>query len=232
MKKTALALACFLALFSAVSCSGSADSDQAEVNTAPVTEAVSETTESSEETEPVTEEAEKAEEITEAEENKAVSEETEKAEENELDLSVLSTFEVTSEDLHDGVWDPDITNTSSGSNRSPQLSWEATDGASDYVVYMIDTTAGNWIHWRSVVEGQTELAAGGVPEKEYVGPYPPEGTHDYEVYVFALKEPAQKVKGALNAGSPHFWELMKNLDNDGGNVLAYGHLTGTYTKGD
>ena len=229
MKKAALALSCFLALFSAVSCSGSVDSEQEEVNNAPVTEAVSETTESSEENEPVTEEAEETEPVSEKTEK---AEEITEAEENELDISVLSTFEVTSEDLHDGVWDSDITNTSNGSNRSPQLSWESVDGASDYIVYMIDTTAGNWIHWKSVVEGQTELAAGGVPEKEYVVPYPPEGTHDYEVYVFALKQPANKVKGALNAGSPHFWELMKNLDNDGGNVLAYGHLTGTYTKGD
>lgn len=149
-----------------------------------------------------------------------------------FDIKSLSTFGLTSEDLHDGVWATDITNTQYGSNRSPQLSWKPVEGASNYVIYMIDTTATNWVHWRSVSEGVTELAAGWAPEKEYVGPYPPEGTHDYEIYVFALKEPAKKVRGALDSSSPEFFNLLKSLDNDGGNVIACGHLTGTYTHGD
>jgi len=154
------------------------------------------------------------------------------ADDKEFDISRLSSFELTSEDLHDGVWSTEITNTQYGKNRSPQLSWKPVDGASNYVVYMIDTSATNWVHWRSVTEGVTELAAGWAPEKEYVGPYPPEGTHDYEIYVFALKEPAKKVRGALDSASPEFFNLLKSLDNDGGNVIACGHITGTYTHGD
>ncbi|MBP7187138.1 MAG: hypothetical protein KBA55_10325 [Ruminococcus sp.] len=65
---------------------------------------------------------------------------------NEPDLSAISVFELASDDLHDGVWDSDITNTFNGSDRSPQLSWKPVDGASDYVIYMIDTGAGNRVH--------------------------------------------------------------------------------------
>ena len=36
----------------------------------------------------------------------------------------VDAIEVTSTDLHDGVWDTVITNTNNGSNVSPQLSWE------------------------------------------------------------------------------------------------------------
>ena len=167
MNKIALILALSLTAFSAVSCSADAD-NTAVSSTAQTTEAVTaeETTEQATETE-VSETEPETEPETQAEESEEES--------NELDLSVLSTFEVTSDDLHDGVWDSDITNTSNGSNRSPQLSWDAVDGAGNYVIYMIDTTAGNWIHWRSVYEGETSIPAGWADEKEYVGPYPPEG---------------------------------------------------------
>ena len=209
MKKTALFLTLVLAAVSAVSCTAG--------DTAPES-ATESTTESA--TESVTES------VTESAPTAASSSS------EELDFSVLKTFDLASSDLHEGVWDSVITNTSNGSNRSPQLSWAPVEGASDYVVYMIDTTATNWVHWRSVTGGVTDLPAGWAKEKEYVGPYPPEGTHDYVIYVFALKEPANKVRGALNSSSPEFFKLIKSLDNDGGNILAYGTIKGTYTRGD
>lgn len=151
---------------------------------------------------------------------------------NQFDLNTLAGFDITSEDLHDGVWDTVITNTKNGSNRSPQLSWKPVDGASDYVVYMVDTTANNWIHWKSVTSGKTDLPAGWASEKEYVGPYPPSGKHDYVIYVFALKESAGKIEGKFDSSCPKFFELIKSLDNEGGNIVAYGTLNGTYTHGD
>ena len=153
-------------------------------------------------------------------------------ESKELDLSKLSTFELSSEDLHDGVWDEDITNTLNGSNRSPQLSWEPVDGAGCYAIFMVDTTASNWIHWKSVTESETNLPAGWAPESEYVGPYPPKGyTHDYEIFVMALKEQPERIKGSFDDSNPKLWEFAKEMDGENeDNIISYGHLTGTYKK--
>lgn len=154
------------------------------------------------------------------------------AESKELDLSKLSTFELSSEDLHDGVWDEDITNTLNGSNRSPQLSWEPVDGAGCYAIFMVDTTASNWIHWKSVTESETDLPAGWAPESEYVGPYPPKGyTHDYEIFVMALREQPERIKGSFDNSNPKLLEFAKEMDGENeDNIISYGHLTGTYTK--
>ncbi len=150
--------------------------------------------------------------------------------------SGYSTFEVTSEDLHDGVWDTVITNTTNGSNVSPQLSWETVPGAGCYVIYMVDTTAGNWIHWKSNNVTETNLSRGWAPKGEYIGPYPPGGTHDYKIYVVAIKEPVERAKGAFNSTNERFKSNVMALDEvtEGatGNILAYGEIVGTYTHGD
>ena|GEM_PF-6133511 len=52
-----------------------------------------------------------------------------------------------------------LTNTSNGSDRSPQLSRKPVDGASDYVIYMIDTGAGNRVHLKYVSKAETLLYA-------------------------------------------------------------------------
>lgn len=148
----------------------------------------------------------------------------------------LATFELSSEDLHDGVWDSIITNTENGSNVSPQLAWEPVPGAGCYVIYMVDTTVEDWIHWKSNNVTETNLPKGWAPKEEYIGPYPPGGTHDYEIYVFALKEPVERAKGAFNNSNMKFKANALSLDEvtEGakGNIIAYGHITGTYTKGD
>ncbi|MBQ3515839.1 MAG: hypothetical protein IJA29_01315, partial [Lachnospiraceae bacterium] len=71
-------------------------------------------------------------------------------------------------------------------------------------------------------------------EDEYIGPYPPSGgTHDYEIYVIALKEPVERAKGAFNASNLKLKDNMLALDSSAegvsGNILAYGHLKGTFT---
>ena len=159
------------------------------------------------------------------------------AKETDLDLTKLAIFDISSEDLHDGVWDTDITNTKKGSNRSPQLAWQPVDGASCYAVYMIDTGSigySSWMHWKSLIGSETVLPKGWAPESEYIGPYPPEGTHVYEVLVFALKEAPDKLKGNFNnSNDTRLMEDLNYMDGEnGGNIIACGHIKGTYTYGD
>ena len=143
----------------------------------------------------------------------------------------LAQFSVTSDDLHDGVWDTVITKTDNGKNVSPQLSWEAVEGAKSYVVYMVDTSAGNWLHWRSWSITETTLAQGSASESEYVGPYPPSGTHNYEIFVYAMKADVDQVPGAFDSANEDFGKFESLLDESGG-IIAYGHISGTYTHGD
>ena len=154
---------------------------------------------------------------------------------SQLDISRLDSFEVSSGDLHGGVWDSDITNTKNGTNRSPQLSLEPVDGASCYGVYMVDTGSagsGSWMHWKSLAE-ETSLPAGWAPASEYVGPYPPEGTHVYEILVFAFREAPEKLKGSFDNTNPKLLEAFKVMDGEnGGNIIACGHIKGTYTHGE
>ena len=69
----------------------------------------------------------------------------------------LPQFDVTSTNLHSGVWDTVITNTENGNNVSPQLSWEPVESAKSYVIYMVDTSAGNRLHWSSGNITETSL---------------------------------------------------------------------------
>ena len=147
----------------------------------------------------------------------------------------LPTFDISSDNLEGGVWDPAIANLSSGENMSPELTWEAVDGASQYVVIMID---GGWLHM-DVFTTETSLAAGSVGRGErgaqYVGPYPPTGsTHTYTVFVFALKNDMGEVSLMFNTGANSVDIIYSNLDVDAdgntGNVIAYARLDGNYTN--
>ena len=147
----------------------------------------------------------------------------------------LPTFDISSDNLEGGVWDPAIANLSSGENMSPELTWEPVDGASQYVVIMID---GGWLHM-DVFTTETSLAAGSVGRGErgaqYVGPYPPTGsTHTYTVFVFALKNDMGEVSLMFNNGANSVDIIYSNLDVDAdgntGNVIAYARLDGNYTN--
>ena len=178
--------------------------------------------------------AEKTEaETTESTTEKKTVEETTEAVFSESDVA---TIEVKSKDLHDGVWDSKITYTENGANVSPQLSWEAVEGADSYVIYMVDNTAASWMHWKSKDVKKTKLKQGWADSKEYVGPYPPGGTHEYEIYVIALKKPVSEVYGSFDSSNIGFKENKYNCnitdDGEEGNILAIGTLAGTYTAGD
>ena len=147
-------------------------------------------------------------------------------------------FELTSTDLVNGVW-ADIITYDHGNNASPELSWEPVEGAAEYVVYMIDMHSADQIvcgslHWKSSGITMTELPQGWAPSSDYAGPRPPAGeTHIYEVYVVALKEPVERVKGAVRGVNPNFDTFIQGLDIDSegntGNILAYGKISGTFT---
>ena len=159
---------------------------------------------------------------------------TETEEEGTQDyLEGYDTFEVTSEDLIDGVWS-DVISKDCGDNVSPQLSWEAVEGAELYIIYMVDPDAGYWIHWKSDAVTETTLPQGWASSTEYVGPYPPNGTtHTYSVFVFALKDEMGKVPFAFDNGGNSIFKIFDALDIDAngneGNVLAYGRLDGNFT---
>ncbi|MBR5974853.1 MAG: hypothetical protein IK020_06680 [Clostridiales bacterium] len=153
-----------------------------------------------------------------------------------ISFADLPSFKVTSKNANDYVWDVKITNTKYGENVSPELTWDAVDGATMYVVVMID---GSWLHME-VFTDKTTLAEGEIAGKEqgdrFVGPYPPSGTHTYSVFVFALKAEMGYVELHFDAGSNSMDKIYKGLDKDKdgneGNVIAYGRLDANYTHQD
>ena len=145
------------------------------------------------------------------------------------------SFEVTSTNLNNGVWDDIISNTDKGSNKSPQLEWNAVDGAALYVIIM-DDTGMDFIHWKSDNVTETKLDEGWAQSSDYIGPFPPSGsTHTYEIYVAALKAPVEGVNEAFCLGrNLKFEENFKALDIDAegnnGNIIAVGRISGTFSN--
>ena len=91
-----------------------------------------------------------------------------------------------------------------------------------------------FIHWKSVGITQTEIPQGWASSEDFIGPWPAPGdTHIYDVYVIALKEPVDRLKGGLNAINPKFESFIQGLDTDSegnsGNIIAYGKISGAFT---
>ena len=97
------------------------------------------------------------------------------------------------------------------------------------------------IFFEDVSTTETSLAEGAIKGKgekgsRYVGPYPPLGaTHTYSVFVFALKNEPGKFYMGFDGGGNSINDIYKGLNTDAGgntgNVIAYGHTSGTYTYG-
>ena len=148
-------------------------------------------------------------------------------------LDGFDTFELTTADITDGVWNDVISNTEAGENKSPSLTWEPIEGASLYVIYMVDRDASFWMHWKADAVTTTELPLGWATDG-YVGPYPPNGSeHTYDIYVIALKAPLENLKGRVDSRSPNFPDIILEADTDAdsntGNIIAYGQVSGTFT---
>ena len=147
----------------------------------------------------------------------------------------LPAISVTSSAVNSGVWDTKIANSGGGQNISPDLKWDEVEGATQYVVIMID---GNWLHM-DVFTTETSLAEGaydrGSKGAQYVGPYPPQGSsHTYSVFVFALRDEPGKTPFVFDHGGNSINNIFDGLNTDRsgntGNVLAYGRLDGNFTN--
>lgn len=139
----------------------------------------------------------------------------------------LETFEVTSENLNYYEWDKKIG--WSNGNINPELSWEKVDGASEYVVFMIDNDTQDFILHSYVTTDTNHLDAGVFDENTgYVGPQPP-SPHEYEVYVFAVKEKTNDLGFMITTTISRPDKLVEALLRDNpGNIISYGKLKGSY----
>ena len=149
-------------------------------------------------------------------------------------LDGYSTFNVTSESLTDGIWNDITSNTNIGENKSPQLSWEPVEGAAVYAVYMFDTNTNGYLHWKSGGITETSLPEGWASPLDYNGPHIGHGyTHNFDIYVIALKAPVEKLKGTVNGQNKKLGEFIKELDTDKdgntGNIISYGKISGLFT---
>lgn len=140
---------------------------------------------------------------------------------------------LSSDDLSDGVWNSVIASNGSGQNLSPELSFDAVEGAEEYAVVMIDPDGNNWLHWIASGIKRTHLSQGENPGS-YQGPYPPSGTHMYEVTVYALKAAPDALPGTFDAAGNSPEDLFAGMDTAGGsrgNVIVSETISGTYTAG-
>ena len=125
------------------------------------------------------------------------------------DFKNQGTLSVTSTSIDSGFWREDIGK--NFGNRTPEITYTQKKEAAVYVVYMIDESANNFMHWKLTDVKGNHLPIG-INAGEYIGPYPPKGqTHDYYIYVFALKEPLQEYPGTYNSPSlsaKNIYELL------------------------
>ena len=154
-------------------------------------------------------------------------------EEGKVYIEALPVFEVTSTSMDGANW-----RQATGSrydNISPELTWEGYEGASKYMILMIDKTAFNWLHWCELVDAseETHFDEGKFSslDQGYVGPYP-EDLHEYDVYVIALaNEPAKssfKVDAIGEDIHSKLTDLNTAADGSVGNVIAYGVIKGGF----
>ena len=139
----------------------------------------------------------------------------------------LDTFEVTSENLNYYEWDKKIGE--SFGNVSPELSWEKVDGASEYVVFMVDIDTQQFI-LHSYVTTDTNHLDEGAYDKDtgYFGPRPT-SPHEYAVYVFALKEKPNDLGYAVPSSISNIGKMVEVLLRDKpDNIISYGKIKGSY----
>lgn len=173
-------------------------------------------------------------------------------EQQQADTSDTLTITTDSIDT-DGFWNELISH-DRGTDSSPHLSWDNVPDAACYAVYMIDPDGNNWVHMKAVTYDH-ELEWEAVPplsaknadsgdKKEitvkgkYIGPYPPSGTHTYNVYVVALKHDVNDVNDlpeALNTSmklrsADELIAALDTLNNETGNVICCGVISGKYSK--
>ena len=155
------------------------------------------------------------------------------ADENGNLMSQFEEFELTSEDIEDGFWVDAISSSPAGDDVSPQLSWDPVDGAGQYIIYMVDISANYLIHWKAEGVTETHLDRGWA-DSYYFGPYPRLGlTNTYDIYVIAIRNPIDRLRGSLRVPNENFPLFLAHLDIDAegntGNIIAYGHISAQYS---
>lgn len=148
-------------------------------------------------------------------------------------------FYVGSDSWEDGVWSDDMgAKPEHPTGISPSLYWEPVEGASCYAIYMLDSSHAegippvNFIHWVIGNYEGTEIIAGEAPAF-FLALGPEAGrTHTYDIYVIALANPVERVKGTTGGPPTNFNNFLLALDTDvdgnTGNILAFGFLRGKY----
>ena len=121
-------------------------------------------------------------------------------------------------------------------NVSPQLSWAgAPTEARSFALAMVDThpVAQGYVHWLVVdIDPATmsipeDAADGAMPTgsrelKPYAGPFPPSGTHEYELTLYALD--AETLALPANVSLQQFNAAIKDR------TLAAARIVGRFTK--
>jgi phosphatidylethanolamine-binding protein (PEBP) family uncharacterized protein len=131
-----------------------------------------------------------------------------------------------------------VTASPKGSNQSPQLSWDAVPDAACYAIFMVDESAGHWLHWRAIIANKTSLVQGeSISGAQYEGPYPPDNNdHNYRIEVFALKQDPGTAIAAIGIFNyeNNYTNMVNQLNAIGGgdNIIARGHIIGKYKNGD
>ncbi len=153
----------------------------------------------------------------------------------------IAQLTVTSETIHSDGKLPTVccwkSANPAGENVSPQLSWDAVDGAGCYCVYMLDVSANCWLHWRVRETQLTSFEQGATPEdSDYKGPYPPSDTHEYKIFVYALKAAPDAFSSVFDGANT---DLDKTLDaaldlsgGENGNLLGKGSISCFVTSGE
>ena len=142
-----------------------------------------------------------------------------------------ATMNVTSEDLVDGEWSSEL------ETRAPQLSFDEVEGASYYVIYMVDETHVCHVAWYVDSVSDIELPAG-TDVGVFNGIIDYGDPHKYSITVFALAgEPDTDIEvdpyHETNFAPGTLYDIINVSDNSNnipiyGNVLAYGYISGEY----
>ena len=150
-------------------------------------------------------------------------------------LEGFDTFELSSADLSGDTWADSFSTTTKGKDQSPQLSWAPVEGASSYVIYMLDQFGRDpTTYWKSNDVKETDLPSGWAPKSEYIGPvrHTDGLAHPYVIYVVALRQAVKEAPGEFYNATFKFEDKIKTLDTDdngkSGNIVAYGRLAGYY----
>lgn len=169
-------------------------------------------------------------------------------EQSKFDFDKLSTFQVYSNDIVDAKWNDEVINPVDGGYLSPELHWDAVSGASIYYVYMLDETADNCVCWQINGIPYTNIPKGLCDDEwrivinddghevkgRYLLPDQEEKTHNYTVYVFALRyDPFDVGAIQLDARGENIAQIAKELNHspytDYNNVIGYGKVSACYT---